>query len=397
MKHPKILIFSDQIPQTKTAGCIILYNLFRTYPTDKLLVIGPPSYKDAQILDTKYIEITPPLRFLENTRIHKAKHSLDAFLPTEVFVHKKAQKHIKKFKPDIIITVMESPDFYQAARTAAEKNNIPLINFIHDINTNFEKTYTWASKRRKRKDKKFLKSASKNISISPQMQDYFSKNFSIKTEYLYPIRNDNITDRIKKKKLANRRFTIAYIGGLAYGYGEAIKKISPHLKDLESNLIIYSAPPGKNLKEKIDPQRVLFKNYITNPKTLWDSVRAEADALILPYDIPSGAHQELYSTHFPSKLTEYTQQKLPVIISGPKEATGVQWGLSHPNSSIILNSYKKGEWIEKIKPIINNLELQTELAENIYKYGQEDFSSKILIRKFHTLMSEVLKNPPTKV
>jgi hypothetical protein len=47
--------------------------------------------------------------------------------------------------------------------------------------------------------------------------------------------------------------------------------------------------------------------------------------MILPYMNPAGSNELLYRTHFPSKLTEYLALGMPVVVSGPEEATGVRY------------------------------------------------------------------------
>jgi hypothetical protein len=58
---------------------------------------------------------------------------------------------------------------------------------------------------------------------------------------------------------------------------------------------------------------------------MWRTMQERADVMILPYSNPSRGNELLYRTHFPSKLTEYLALGMPVIVSGPEEATGVRY------------------------------------------------------------------------
>jgi hypothetical protein len=65
-----ILILSGRIPHSVSAGNIQLLRLFREYPAEKLLVIGPPVPKEASRLSCRYESLVPPLNRLNSTRFH---------------------------------------------------------------------------------------------------------------------------------------------------------------------------------------------------------------------------------------------------------------------------------------------------------------------------------------
>jgi len=58
---------------------------------------------------------------------------------------------------------------------------------------------------------------------------------------------------------------------------------------------------------------------------MWRTMQERVDVMILPYSNPAGSNELLYRTHFPSKLTEYLALGMPVIVSGPEEATGLRY------------------------------------------------------------------------
>ena len=61
----------------------------------------------------------------------------------------------------------------------------------------------------------------------------------------------------------------------------------------------------------------------------------ECDALLLPY--PGGGWLEnVFRTHFPTKVSEYMWQGMPVIFTGPAYATGLRWGIEHPAACVAL-------------------------------------------------------------
>ena len=119
--------------------------------------------------------------------------------------------------------------------------------------------------------------------------------------------------------------TLGYAGSVAYGYGEALIRLIPVLHEVGVKVRMFSPKPTGIL----DPL-----NYATDVVEIcgyrpaleaWEAIKVTCDAVILPYSNPAGKYELLYRTHFPSKLTEYLTLGMPVIVSGPVFATGMQY------------------------------------------------------------------------
>jgi hypothetical protein len=66
-------------------------------------------------------------------------------------------------------------------------------------------------------------------------------------------------------------------------------------------------------------------------EVLWKKFQEECDASLLVYAFDH-ADDDLYRTHFPTKLSEYAWQGMPMVMVGPAHATGILWGLDHPEA-----------------------------------------------------------------
>ena len=51
---PKVLFFTSEIPQSVNAGSMQLFRTLQGYPGDRLMVLGMPPERDAQLLPCRY-------------------------------------------------------------------------------------------------------------------------------------------------------------------------------------------------------------------------------------------------------------------------------------------------------------------------------------------------------
>ena len=120
--------------------------------------------------------------------------------------------------------------------------------------------------------------------------------------------------------------TLGYAGSLAYGYGEALVTLIPVLRETGARILISTPRPPEKLKALLEASDVVeWMPHRADINEMWRTMQEQADVMILPYSNPAGAHDLLYRTHFPSKLTEYLALGMPVIVSGPEMATGVRY------------------------------------------------------------------------
>jgi hypothetical protein len=226
--------------------------------------------------------------------------------------------------------------------------------------------------------------------------------------------------------------TLGYAGSLAYGYGEALVALIPVLREVGARILISSPRPPEKLKALLEATDVVeWMPHRADIMDMWRTMQARADAMILPYMNPAGSNELLYQTHFPSKLTEYLALGMPVIVSGPEEATGVRWALgkgpeargkrqeaggkearheaigegheakggegnfdrSHfeivkgaPNGAVPCTS--REELVAVLRRLKTDGELRRELAKRAVEAGRRDFDPVRIKRDFGAVLSE---------
>jgi len=76
---------------------------------------------------------------------------------------------------------------------------------------------------------------------------------------------------------------------------------------------------------------------------------------------------------FPSKLADYTEMGLPLLIRGPEYCAAVQWARKHPGVAQVVATEDEGELLDAIKGL-SNPETRRTLAEEALRIGELYFS-----------------------
>ena len=395
---PRVLILSNQIPQTMYAGCIVLHRLFSRYPTDRLFVIGQEPHPKARLLACQYRTVVPPLQRLHTTRLAGLKRSLDTFGVTPNISPRQVRRLLGNFKPDVVVSVMEERYVHAAGRYAAAAR-IPLVLIIHDKPELFDAIYPWAKKRQVKTNAALYASAAARLNVSPAMERHLFELYGVHGEVMYPNRSEQLTARPteQSRELKNAGLlTIGYAGSLAYGYGEQLRRLAAAFAGSQLRLRVYGSEPGAD-----DPLVKDFAAVVTTagrsetPEQLWPRVQAECDAVILPYSwSAAGQSIELYRTHFPSKLTEYLALGMPVVVTGPAFATGVAWSSTHPNAVVRLDADDPAMWVKRLDDLRTDGDRRVNLVAAARVAGDGDFDPVRIRQRFVATLSTVTRTGP---
>lgn len=376
---PNLLIISQTIPQNIYAGCILLQRLLNTYPPDKILIIGPKPNPDTSLLASRYEFIKPPLDRLSTTRFADLYRSLDVLNLVPKMSVDSIKSRLKSFKPDVVLTLMQSQPYYYLAYRFAKSYNLPLITIIHDLPETFESVENWAIQKQLEKNIKVYKYSSKRLCVSPEMRDYLESKYGISGDVLYPNRSEILTPRNIGDSFALKEpefITIGYAGSLAYGYGDQLENMIPAFLKANVKLRIYSQS-----SLKIDLPNVVTNCGYAPPEVTWERVKAECDAVILPYSWSNDNYAMLYKTHFPSKLPEYLALGMPVVIVGPDYATGIKWAMLNQNAVLLVTENNIQYWINALIKLRNS-QLRLHLSQTALLVGDRDFNPVSIRNQF---------------
>jgi glycosyltransferase involved in cell wall biosynthesis len=382
--YPRLLILSGAVPETHLAGSLLLYRLLLGYPPDRLWAVGPQPRPQSQRLACQYRYLAPaPSARLDLTRLAQLKRSLESLGLVGRIPMARIEAAVGSFAPDVVLCVMERRDYVDAAHRYCRRQGVPLVLVVHDRMEWFDLVYTPFKAAQLRRNGESYRFAQARLCISPEMSECLANAYGAPGTVLYPIRSDDLLPRpaeAAEQLVASPRLTIGYCGGLGYGYGQRLRQAAPALAGVGCEIRLYSR----------DSLGVPGTSYVGafSAEELWTRVKRECDAVWLPY-AHDEHHRPLYETHFPSKLTEYVALGMPVLISGPRLATGVKWGLAHPAAALTVADDSLDDLVRAATRLRDDAELRVRLAAGSVG-GGDDFNPVALRRRFVDVLRAVV-------
>lgn len=384
---PRVLVVSDVVPETGFAGSLLLYRLLLEWPADRLVVLGPRFQGFGSRLPCRYETVKHPLNRVRFSRFARWANSLEAALGVPGISLGGMQRQLGGFEPEVVLSVMQSSGWCGAAARLARARGLPFVLIVHDMPGSFDAVFPWARGAQFRRNRSIYRQAAKRLCVSPEMRDALDVKFGCSGDVLLPSPSDNTMPRAieRARRLASDGvLTVGYAGTMAYGYGHGLAALLPAFSEAGVRLHVYSRGtlPGER------SAAVTYRGFLP-PEEAWRRIQEECDAVILPYGWHAHGHQDLYRTHFPSKLPEYLQLGMPVILAGPPDATGVKWGLRNPDAAVVLSRNDPAEWAAALRSLRESPEMREAFARNAVAAGRRDFDPAAIRGEFISLIREV--------
>ena len=381
---PRVLIYSNEFPQTGSAGGILLDRLFKDYPADRVRIVGPKPQPASAPLRFTHHELKMPWRRFEGSRLNKLHRTLRSYGLVPLAQPRQIDELLAGFQPGVVLTVLQHGTWYDSAMRYAETRNLPLVTIIHDDNEGFDRVYSFAGGAQRRRDGEFYRFASRRLCVSPEMEEEFARRYGVRGEVLYPNRSESLGPRDARLNLSLRtpgRLTLGFVGNPNYGYGEQLVKMLPALRAANAKLVAYGHDPRGVAAALADARDVVeLRGFVPTPEEAWEGVKRDCDVLVFPYLDPPGAMERMYSIHFPSKLPEYLTVGMPMVMVGPDSATGIRWARRNPNAVYLLPAGAPEKWTAALQDLKSGAQLRSSLGAAALEAGARDFDP-VLIRK----------------
>jgi glycosyltransferase involved in cell wall biosynthesis len=303
---------------------------------------------------------------LLRTRFWSWRTNLRALGAAALLPGRKLDAALADFKPEVVAALMQDSWYYEYAAAYARKRRIPLVLIIHDLPDGFEPVAPWLRNRQLRRDGRIYRQATHRLCISEPMRDHFRSAFGVDGGVLHPPRTEppvaQSPEQCRQLKHPGH-LTLGYAGGLHYGYGEQLQRMLPMLRATGTRVEYFGPTPGganRILAEAPDVFRC--NGYVSPPEAVWSEILQKCDAVLQPYSNPLGRHELQCRTHFPSKLTDYLSLGLPVLITGPAEASGTAWCLRHPGCAMTITDPSPAALTAGLRQLAADSTLRVNLA-----------------------------------
>ncbi len=389
---PRVLIYSNEFPQTGTAGGILLDRLFNDYPADLMRMVGTSKSPASAPLRFAHRQVWMPWGLLENSRFNRLHRTLRAYGLVALKRPGDIDALFPGFSPQVVVTVMQFGTWYDSAARYARERRLPLVTVVHDDNEIFEPVYRWAKKPQRRQDGRFYRGAVRRLCVSPEMEEEFRERYGVAGEVLYPNRSEDVQPRDPRCNLSLRspgRLTLGFVGNPNYGYGEQLVKMLPAFRAANARLIAYGQTPHGAAEELARASDVVeLRGFVPTPEEAWQGVQRDCDAMVFPYLAPPGFMEPLYRVHFPSKLPEYLALGMPIVMVGTDSATGVRWARRHPEAVLLLEADAPESWSGELRRLARDEDLRARLAAAALSAGREEFDPVSIRRDFLRVLSQ---------
>jgi glycosyltransferase involved in cell wall biosynthesis len=377
---PRILFITNEAPQTGAAGSIILFRLFKEYPADRLLVVTnslQPSGSDR--LSCRYEFLQLKLDLLKNTRFSEWRFIMRSLGASRLLGTSGLESLLVGFVPDVVVTVMQDSWYYDFAAKMAQRLRKPLIVFGHDLSHTFEPLPVVFRRRQLARDREFLTQCAVKLCVSEGMVRFFQQEFGVSSSVLYPPRSAhpiNQSPELCRSLKTSGRLTIGFTGGLHYGYGQQLLEMLPIFRETRTFVEVFSPMPTASLDALKEASDVFkFNGYLSPPEAASLEILQRCDVLIQPYLMNPPENCRLhYQTHFPSKLGDYLSMGIPLLITGPPDASGMAWCLEHSGSALCVTDPNPAALRHALQLLKKDQELRVDIARGAQSLAREHFS-----------------------
>jgi hypothetical protein len=382
-EYPYLCVISQVIPHSEGAGSILLFRLLEDWPTHRLAIYGPPVPPRASVLPCPYHNFQPWVQRVQFSRFGPLAPPLSWLLPPGL--------SSVALPPDaMVLSVMQSSVYYRTAWAVARRNHLPLALVIHDDPEEIEPVTWWTRSLVQHFNRQVYAAARVRFCVSPQMSKALELRYGVEGEVLYPNRCRRTISRPLDLNRSLRRengVVIGYVGNLAYGYTEGLEQLLPIFRRHGITLRVYSSRTPRFIGQ---PGVEYAGTHSLDE--LWSQVEKDCDVVILPYCGPEHGHEKLYRTHFPSKLPEYLGLGMPVLISGPSYATGVQWGVDHPEACVVVQSDSLDKWAPTLRRLAKDHDYRCALAQGALAAANGELAPERIESLFRSRLNDVQKH-----
>ena len=373
---PRLAYLGEVPVECSYHGSALIWRLLENYPPKDLLIVEGihRSSTERRLPGVRYIHPpTPGVGRMLRTRY--AIQVSDVLYRTIPILTASVLPSVACRRPEAIITVCHGL-FWLVAAKVANILKLPLHLIVHD---HVPTTSPVPERLRTHILKDFgqiYSTAASRFCVSEAMAAEYEQLFGVAAQVLYPSRARLLLNEPSNEvrcPVASRGLTGVFAGTVAgRGYANALSALARQLARVGGKLILYgslsraqAAPLG------LDLSNVEFPGLVS-ASVLRERCRKEADFLYVPMSFGESDRVNMRLS-FPSKLADYTEMKLPLLIRGPKYCSAVQWARKHPGVAEVVETENEEELLEAVKRL-SDPQTRGTLADKALRVGDRYFS-----------------------
>lgn len=381
---PRLLYVGDQPVESTVAGPAQLYKLLEDYPADRLRIVESNvavSRPERRLPGVVYETVFAGFRRLQHTRFRPQACSL-TYLTSSARWRLYART-IRSFQPQAVLSITHGSAWVTAA-TIARRCGLPLHLILHDDvfpMTGVEERW------RKHVEAEFAevyRQATTRLCIGPVMEAHYRRLYGVPGLVLYPTRSSFGVEFAGPRTPVGRSLVFAYAGSIHHGGMDGDLAVVARVLESRGHTLLLHSPScvGETALPGLDRPNVIARPPIPGADWLV-KLAAQADVLVLTMAFGYGRFTQL---SFPSKLSDYTATKLPILLRAPPDSSAVRWAMEHRGVAEIVETQDE----ERLRTAILRLEdaaVRRSLGEAAAVAGDACFSRDAVIRRFHDALT----------
>jgi glycosyltransferase involved in cell wall biosynthesis len=374
---PRLTYLGEVPVECSYHGSALVWRLFENYPPEDLLIVEGiyHSLVERRLPRVRYIH--PPTPGV--SRMLRTRYSIqvsEVLYRTIPILAASILPSVAYRRPEAIITVCHGL-FWLVAAKVAKILKVPLHLIVHD---HVPDTVPGSERLRDRISHEFgrvYSTATSRFCVSEEMVIEYEQMFGVTGQVLYPSRaqsshNQSLSLAVRCS-IASGSLTGVFAGTVTGpGCADALAALARQLARVGGRLVIYGLfSRAQAAASGLDLPNVEFRGLVP-VRVLRERCQKEADFLYVPMKFGEGASVNARIS-FPSKLADYTEMGLPLLIRGPEYCSAVQWARKNPGVAEVVGTEDEEELLEAIKRL-SNPDTRRSLAEEALRIGELYFS-----------------------
>jgi hypothetical protein len=375
----RVLVISSVLPTETGGGELVLRRhllaLDASHWSVQLVIAGQPSARPAN-WPCHCIGRFPTPQRLMRTR-------LAPWLSSQIYSGRLISRSslirvVERIKPHVILTVAHG-ELAPIACWLSSLKRIPLVTLFHDWWPDMVPCTKTGRRRIAEQFVKLSQISDVALCVCPEMAAELGAESRTKLLYPIPDRYFRLHSRSASVNFysINRRrsLRVAYAGSLEGTYGKMVAELAIVLSDVAQIDFRFCGPSSVDSKWPIVP------GYVGRlPNEQFRSFLASQDLLVVLMSFRPEDERRV-RTSFPSKLVEYCQIGLPILVWGPHSCSAVRWAQQTDAAEVVSDANPRAV-VMRLMQLQDKPARLTQMAERSAGYANRDFHPNHIHKQF---------------
>jgi glycosyltransferase involved in cell wall biosynthesis len=384
-KKLKLMVISQAFAPYASGSAILMANLLEEFPGDCMVIAGYSRY----MVPDKDFAAPCPTVYLKPLKGKLFQLTYARFMnANRWYVRSFFMKHVRKYKPDVILGAFPHSTFFIAAYEVAQKCGIPFYAHMHDLwQENYPEGY-YAKKLADKYEATILKNAAKVFCMTETQAEHYATKYGIRPFILPHTIQDRNLQNLEYKPVNDQAPKIMFAGGLSSVMNVDALGVFSQSKQFLQHQVTYNlftnASPADLEAGGIDVSAVKVK-WVSRKEVMEE--QRTSNILLAPLSHKNGSALEI-KTVFSTKLLEYLVSGRPILVFAPADSFHAI-SARRNNWALVVDKDDPKELARGIDELITNENLARQLVEGAFREAKERNSTHFANELYQHMQGDV--------